>query len=126
LFVDESLSPRIAEWLNETGEHESIHPLHVGWRSKPDHWLLSRCIEQDRVIVTQNGEDFRRLVQRSEIHPGLVILPPVGREGSYRLLLRGLEFVSARGDPMDVMVNHVLDVDHDGNCRLYPLPPAAT
>jgi predicted nuclease of predicted toxin-antitoxin system len=123
LFIDECLSPRLAERLNATGEHDAIHPLHVGRRGERDDTILARCIREDRVIVTENGEDFRDLVARADIHPGLIVLPVLPREEAHRLLLHALAFLAARGDPMDAMVNHVLDVDRDGACRLYPLPP---
>jgi predicted nuclease of predicted toxin-antitoxin system len=42
LFVDESLSPQIAERLNKTGLHDAIHPLHVGRRGEPDHRFPTR------------------------------------------------------------------------------------
>jgi len=72
--------------------------------------------------VTQNGDDFRKLATRSEIHPGLIILPPLDRDGSYRVLWSALAFVKARGDPMQVMVNHALESDESATCRLYELP----
>jgi predicted nuclease of predicted toxin-antitoxin system len=131
LFIDECLSPRLAERLNATGEHDAIHPLHVGRRGERDDTILARCIREDRVIVTENGEDFRGLVARADIHPGLIVLPALPREETYSLLLRALEFLATRGEVpayagMDAMVNHVLDVDRDGACRLYPLPPTAS
>jgi predicted nuclease of predicted toxin-antitoxin system len=122
LFIDECLSPRLAERLNETGEHDAIHPLHFGRRGERDDTILARCIEEDRVIVTENGEDFRELVARADIHPGLIVMPVLPREETYGLLLVALEFLAAKGDPMDVMVNHVLEADRDGTCRLYALP----
>lgn len=126
LFIDECLSPRLAERLNATGEHDAIHPLHVGRRGERDDTILARCTREDRVIVTENGEDFRDLVARADIHPGLIVLPVLPREEAYGLLLQTIAFLAAKGDPMDVMVNHVLDVDRDGSCRLYPLPPTAS
>ncbi len=83
LFIDECLSPRIAEWLNISGEHDAVHPLHVGRRGEQDHTVLARCVREDRVLVTQNAKDFRGLIGQEDIHPGLIILPAVGRDGTY-------------------------------------------
>jgi predicted nuclease of predicted toxin-antitoxin system len=122
LFIDECLSPRIAEWLNETGEHDAVHPLHVGRRGERDDTVLARCIQESRILVTQDAEDFRGLIGRQSLHPGLIILPAGDRDGTYRLLLQAIDDLSAQGDPADLMVNRVLEVAPDGECMLYELP----
>ncbi|MGE0409948.1 MAG: DUF5615 family PIN-like protein [Amphiplicatus sp.] len=122
LFIDECLSPSLATELNESGEHDARAPLHYGRRGEPDHVVLRRCINEDLVIVTENARDFRALIGAEEIHPGLIILPCVGREASAALLAAAIAFLEARGDPQDMMVNHVLEVVEDGSCKLFPLP----
>ena len=79
------------------------------------------CIGEDRVIVTENARDFRTLVGSAELHPGLIILPALGREGTWSLLLAALAFLERRGEPMDMMVSHVLEVAEDGTIVLTPL-----
>lgn len=122
LFIDESLAPLLATRLNETGSHDAIHPLHVGRRGEPDHRILARCIAGDRVIVTQNARDFRRLAARTELHPGLIILPFMDREGTWRLLQGAIAFLDAMGDPMNAMVNHALEMDATGRMALSAIP----
>lgn len=75
-----------------------------------------------RVVGGQNAVDFRKLVETAELHPGLIILPSVDRESSWRLLARAIEFLEQRGDPEKLMVNHVLEVDEEGICTIYSLP----
>jgi predicted nuclease of predicted toxin-antitoxin system len=123
LLIDECLSPRIAEWLNETGEHDAVHPLHVGRRGERDDTVLARCIQEDRILVTQDAQDFRGLIGRESLHPGLIILPIADRDGTYRLLMHAIDLLSAQGNPADLMVNHVLEVAADGEGALYELPP---
>jgi len=123
LVIDECLSPQLALRLNATGLHDAVHPLHVGRRGEPDHRVLERCIAEDRVIVTENARDFRRLVGKTELHPGLIILPALDREGTWKLLESALAFIRERGEPMSVMVNHVLEVDESGVMTILPLPP---
>jgi len=82
LFIDECLSPQLALRLNQTGLHDAVHPLHVGRRGEPDHLVLAWCIAEVCVIVTENARDFRRPVGRVELHPGLIILPSIDREGT--------------------------------------------
>ena len=122
LFIDECLSPRIARALNASGEHLAEHPLDFGGRGDPDYRVLQRCIARELVIVTQNARDFRALVRTTDIHPGLIILPCVGRERSFVLLRAAFAYLEARGNAMDAMLNHVLEIDEDGSIRFYPLP----
>ena len=122
LFLDECLSPRIAAKLNAEGVHFAEHPRDFGILGAPDHRVLDRCIERDLVLVTQNARDFRALVAARTIHPGLVILPAVDLARSEMLLRAAIDFLSEQGDPMDAMVNHVLEVYADGAMNLSPLP----
>ena len=122
LFIDECLYPQLAARINARGRYDAVHPLHVGRCGELDHRVLAWCIAEDRVIVTENARDFRRLVGNTELHPGLIILPAIDREGTWALLLAALAFIEDRGKPMDVMVNHVLEVDESGEMTLIPLP----
>ena len=122
LFLDECLSPRIAHALNAEGVHVVLHPRDFGGLGAPDHEVLSRCVDHDLVLVTQNARDFRSLVAVEDLHPGLVILPCVGRVHSETLLRAVIDFVSGLGDPMDVMVNHVIEISVDANITTSMLP----
>lgn len=122
LLIDECLSPQIARRLNEDGEHNAIHPRDMGRLGEPDHVVLARCLDEDRAIVTENAVDFRKLVARQDLHPGLVILPSVNRDQSFRLLVEGIAHLASLGEPSDVIVNHVLEIGKDGSFTLSPLP----
>lgn len=125
LFLDECLSPQIALELNAMG-HYAVHPRNQGGIGDPDHVVLSRALRDNLVIVTANARDFRSLVAREDIHPGLIVLPSTSRERSKTLLLAAISVLEARGEPDDLMVNHVLEVEqsHDGTAQtmLYPVP----
>ena len=123
LFIDECLSPQLAARLNATGRYDAVHPLHVGRRGEPDHRVVERCIAEDRIIVTENARDFRRLIGGSELHPGLIILPALDREGTWTALQAVLAFLEDRDRSVDIMVNHVLEIDESGRMTLNPLPP---
>lgn len=122
LFIDECLSPQLARHLNATGEHDATHPRDMGRLGEPDHVVLSRCLAEDRVIVTENAIDFRKLVAREEVHPGLILLPSLGRERSLAMLLAAIGYLATLGVPSDVMVNHVLEISPAGDFLLLPLP----
>lgn len=123
-FIDECLSPQIAIRLNESGRHEAIHPLHVGRRGEDDAAVFARCLAEDRIIVTENARDFRKLAAHQTLHPGFVLMPCVDRETSWRLLQTAISHLEARNPqrPEDAAVNHVLDVSLEGICTLRPLP----
>lgn len=123
-FIDECLSPQIALRLNASGDHDAIHPLHVGRRGEEDSTVLARCVAEDRIIVTENGRDFRKLAAREPVHPDLILIPCVDRETSWRLLQAAIAHLHALdcGRPQDVVVNHVLQVDVTGGMTLKALP----
>jgi predicted nuclease of predicted toxin-antitoxin system len=122
-FIDECLSSKLATYLNEGGKHDAVHPLHLGRRGEADAVVLARCIAEDRIIVTENAGDFRKLVAREAVHPGLILIPCVDRETSWRLLqvaISNLELANPQR-PEDAIVNHILEVNREGACSLTPL-----
>lgn len=121
-FIDECVSPKVARHLNESGKHEAIHPRDYGRCGETDPQVLARCLAEDRVIVTANGIDFKKLVATEEIHPGLITLPSVARDRSIELLEAAIAHLATLGDPQDVIVNHVLEIDVDGGIEFKPLP----
>jgi hypothetical protein len=121
LFIDECLSPNFAIELARLG-HDAIHPLHVGRRGQLDHTVKENCIAEDRVIVTENVGDFKALLGRETIHPGLIALPQTSRARGWSLILAAISFLEEQGgDPMDTMVNHCLDFDSKDQPLLRPL-----
>ena len=125
LFIDECLSPTLAERANARGDCWADHPRDLNRLEDSDAEVLKRCLEEDRIIVTANAEDFRKLVGGVEIHPGLIILASVGRERQWALLELALEHASQRGEVRSVMLNHVIEVAKDGSCTFYELPAAS-
>lgn len=122
LFVDESLSPRMALALVETGRFDAVHPTHIGRSGQRDDSVLAFCLQEDRVIVTHNAVDFRRLVAATELHPGLILLTDSAWPASLEELLSALAWLETRGDPADLLVNHLLEAGRDGRFRLQRLP----
>jgi predicted nuclease of predicted toxin-antitoxin system len=122
LFIDECLSPRLARAINAGGRHMAIHPLDHGGRGQRDDEVLARAIREDLIIVTENARDFRKLIGRTDLHPGLIIMPNLGLARAQALLDQAMAFLQERDDPMRVMVNHVLEVGADGDMRLYAMP----
>ena len=121
LFLDECLSPAIASTINRQGVHLAMHPRDFGGLGQPDHAVLQRCLDEDLVLVTANARDFRALVASEDVHPGLIVLPCLDRRESEALLHAAIRYLSERGDPMQIIVNHVLEVSADGKIALFPL-----
>lgn len=120
-FIDECLSPQLARRLNDRNL-DAFHPLDLGRRGEPDHVVVRRCIQEDRIIVTGNARDFRGLIERQSVHPGLIILPAVDRDGTWRLLEEVLTRLEREPDPGRYMVNRVIEVDQAGAVRTYRMP----
>ncbi len=121
-FIDECLSPILAQRLNDSGLHNALHPRDYGRLGEPDHVVLRRCVDESRTIVTENARDFRKLVGATEIHPGLIVLPAVGREQSWDLLQAAISAIEAPGDPGRTLINQVVEVTLSGEVSFYTLP----
>ena len=123
-FVDECISPSLSRYLNATGAHDAIHPRDRDRLQEPDHVVFARAIAEDRIIVTENAEDFRKLARDVDLHPGLIILPSVSRDRAQALMSLALEHLDAIGGdrPQDLLVNAVLTMTAAGTIRIEPLP----
>ncbi|HMN71524.1 MAG TPA: DUF5615 family PIN-like protein [Rhodoblastus sp.] len=121
-FVDECLSPHLALDLAAQG-HDAIHPLHVGRRGELDHTVKDRCIAEDRVVVTENVGDFKALLSREAIHPGLIALPQTSKARGLALVLAAITMLERLdNDPMNAIVNGIVYFDDAGQPALHPLP----
>jgi hypothetical protein len=103
--------------------HDAIHPLQVGRRGQSDATVKALCIAEDRIIVTENVGDFRGLLGKEPIHPGLIALPQTDKETAWGLILQAIGYLEALGgNPMNHMINHILELDENGLVSLHPLP----
>ncbi len=60
-FIDEDLSPKVAERLRVEGGLDVIHVRERDLLGKPDSVILQRAFEEDRILVTANVKDFQLL-----------------------------------------------------------------
>lgn len=120
-LIDENLSPRLVETAARFG-HAACHVAHRGWASLDDPQVLRHMLDEDLTLVTNNWVDFRPMLERLEIHAGIiVILPNVRRERQIELFSTAL---AAIGEHRLDMINTVLRVDDDGTVMIHSLPPA--
>jgi predicted nuclease of predicted toxin-antitoxin system len=73
ILLDENLSPRAALALCDDGM-DVIHTRDRGLSGKSDAYVLDFAFGEDRVLITANVEDFRKLATRRELHSGIVLL----------------------------------------------------
>lgn len=120
-LIDECLSPRLREVARDLG-YVAYHVTQRGWSSFPDRRLFPLVLEHDLTLVTNNWRDFRPMLRRTEVHPGVVvIIPNVRRERQVELFTRVLDTIRSADPPLD-MVNTVLEVDASGEVIRYALP----
>lgn len=73
-LIDECLSPSLATLARKRGFDASSHVTWLGMRSRSDRAVVGRALLDGFVLVTNNSVDFRTLLNREEIHAGLVCL----------------------------------------------------
>jgi len=123
-FIDECISPSLSLHLNQAGLHDAIHPRDRGRLREADHVIFARALAEDRIIVTENADDFRSLAAGVDLHPGLIILPSVARLKAQALMDIVIAHLTQLGGerPQDLIVNSVLTVAATGDIRIEPLP----
>ena len=124
LFIDECISPKVVGVIFKLGHYDE-HPRNMGIRGAADHDILARCIDRDLIVVTHNARDFRKLVGRADLHPGLIIMEGAEFEVSIHLIKTALEYVthaSGSQTPDGYMVNRVIEINVAGQIKDYSLP----
>jgi predicted nuclease of predicted toxin-antitoxin system len=122
-IVDECLSHLLVRDLATGGYPDAVHPIHIGLCGVRDDTIVDRAIAEDRVIITANARDFRRLLAAVTIHPGAIIVDARGRIPAWQRIQAALAFVELQQRPADYMVNRVVEVSATMGVRPYQLPP---
>jgi predicted nuclease of predicted toxin-antitoxin system len=119
-LIDECLHTSLLKVAYDAG-YEAYHVNHRGKSGAGDEELMRIALAEELTIVTNNADDFRRLISRTNPHPGLIIiLPNVKSEIQRALFERSLERISA--EKLADLVNKVVEVDLVGGVRIYDLP----
>ena len=91
-----------------------------GMSGLKDHALFAEIARSGFIFVTNNREDFVELVAEADLHAGLiVIVPNVRRQVQKALFRAALQHVLKIG----TLLNRVLEIDGNGDIRVYYLPP---
>jgi alanine dehydrogenase len=95
-----------------------------------DHELRRVIQAEGYVLVTDNASDFRPMFARDAIHHGLVVLPgTVPRDRQQELARAVIGYIvelarDADEQPVNLMVNKLIEIDENGESSVRDLPPA--
>jgi hypothetical protein len=106
------------EIANQAG-YEAHHVVYRAWAGLEDYELLPIILREEFIFVTNNGRDFRELLEQAELHPGLVIIvpnekPPVQRD----LFQAAIQKIIA----LPSTANKIVEVYGLEDIRIYDLP----
>lgn len=80
-LVDECLHKGLVKVVHNAG-YEAYHVVDLGKAGAKDYQLREIIVKEEFVFVTNNAKDFKRLFEKTELHPGLVIIVPNVRPAS--------------------------------------------
>ena len=128
LLVDEDLSPRLTHVAHAAGcDATSVRDR--GRLGSHDLPVARLCLDEERVLVTNNIGHFRSLTAQTGIHPGIIHLPLGTADEMCASLEAALGYIKAhhhevaRTEP-EFMINRVIEVVHASDCREYEWPPS--
>lgn len=125
-FIDEDLSPALVKECHEAG-YDATCSRDRGRLGASDRAVSELCMEEDRVLVTNNAADFLVLAEEAGLHPGLIVIPLATR-GEERAWMKAAihsieqDTQAFLKDPAAMMVNRVVEVDEAGRCQHYDYP----
>lgn len=89
VYLDEDLSPRLAERLRRRGV-DAVSAFEVGNVQLSDREQLAYATQEGRCLVTRNARHFvllgRDAIRRQEPHAGILLCPPSLRGSEIRAL----------------------------------------
>lgn len=125
-FIDEDLSPALVGPCRDAG-YEATCSRDRDMLGMSDREVAALCLEEERVLVSNNAGDFFKLTSASGLHPGLIILPLGSRAQEVewmRVAISTIEELAASGGiaPADQMINTVIEVAGEGSCQTFEYP----
>jgi predicted nuclease of predicted toxin-antitoxin system len=104
-FLDEDLSPTLVGECHEAG-YDASCSRDRGKLGDSDRAVAELCMNEDRILVTNNAADFLVLAEEAGLHPGLVVMPLAARsqERAWMAAAIGSTGGCERGRPADRFV----------------------
>lgn len=125
-FIDEDLSPTLVRECHRAG-YDATCSRDRGKLGRSDRDVAELCMDEDRILVTNNVADFLVLAEEAGLHPGLVVMPLATKTVEREWMAAAIDSIEAAAKdasqgPATVMVNHVVEVDEAGRCSRYDYP----
>jgi predicted nuclease of predicted toxin-antitoxin system len=120
-MIDECLSPSYVRDLAVRGYPDSVHPMNIGLRGARDDRMVARAFNEDRIVVTANGRDYRKLLAAMVLHPGAIIVQAGKRPETWLQIEAALAFIELHPTPADYMINRLVEVSAIDGVRPYVL-----
>lgn len=123
LLLDENLSPSIALRLSGEG-YDVVHVRDRGLLQATDAQVFARALDEDRIVVTCNCDDFRNLARAATVHAGVVFFEDSGllRDEQLQLVRQALGLISNELTAGRDLVNRVLRMWSDSAHVFDSLP----
>jgi predicted nuclease of predicted toxin-antitoxin system len=117
LLLDENLSPYVALCLRKEG-HDAIHLRKRGGLGLTDPQVFQLAFDEDRILVTANVIDFKKLARAHQLHAGVVFLEEGAllREEQLEVLKRVVIILAQEN-----MANRALTISLDGEFLMEDL-----
>jgi predicted nuclease of predicted toxin-antitoxin system len=125
-FVDEDLSPALVRECHQAG-YDATCSRDRGRLGGSDRAVARLCMDEDRILVTNNADDFLALVKEAGLHPGLIAMPLATKDSERAWMTAAIHSIEkaakeASKEPAAMMVNRVVEIDEAGRCRHYDYP----
>lgn len=116
LLIDEDLSPRVSQRLREEAGIDAVAVRDRGKLGACDRTILDLAFAEDRILITANAADFRRLAEEYDLHSGVVLLldGELSRTEQWAVITAVVQGICAEWKAGRDMVNRVLWVERDG------------
>jgi len=123
LLIDVCLTAALPEYLLHRLGIDAIRVDKLLPMNAADKDIVALAREQERVVVTENAEDFRDLAENNPDHPGLIIIAGgVGKANQLELVRIAVEKILADAEKRRSYKGHVYEVAADGSIKRYKLP----
>lgn len=122
-LIDENLSPVLVTYMVNTLGVDAVHVHAAGLTGASDDAVIAYAVREDRIVMTANGEDFRRLAKAVVDHPGLAIV--LDADGRARQIVAAealVQAVDATIAGAGIARGRVFEVGSAGKVRVYLRP----
>jgi predicted nuclease of predicted toxin-antitoxin system len=120
-LVDNALSPKVAEGLRAAG-HDAVHLRDVGRQSAEDIEVLTRALDEKRVLLSTDMDFAQLLAVQESSGPSVILFRRVPRSSQVRLALL-LENLDAVRQDLEIGSIVVLESSRI-RIRRLPIGPA--